>query len=245
MGNGATEKAVDNATKKTIEILSEFNDWRRGVGKYKWSEDPAAHQKLPFSPEEIGLAIDNAVRILRDANPARRTAISQEVNMHMKKIIKSIVAAVKRLFSKNKASSDAHGEISPSTATPPKIDKTYGGFIFQKAVEDKSAQIEGLKLTKNGMSYSWKKGSGLHGWGLAPTDAKAIAVLAVRKAGETKFSGGKFDWISQSRKTRDFKNIKTGYGGWPKNAVDTAKEVAFCIVSSNGKKRTNWIYTSK
>lgn len=165
--------------------------------------------------------------------------------MHMKKIIKSIIAAIKRLFSKNKASSDAPGGISPSTATPPKIDKTYGGFIFQKAVEDKSAQIEGLKLTKDGMSYSWKKGSGLHGWGLAPTDAKAIAVLVVKKAGESKFSGGKFDWISQSRKTRDFKNIKDGYGGWPKNAIDTAKEVAFCIVSSNGKKRTNWIFTSK
>ena len=91
------------------------------------------------------------------------------------------------------------------------------------------------------MSYSWKSSGSL--WGLPDTKADALAVFAV-KGSDGNYKGGKFDWISKSRTTRSFENIKDGYNGWPKNAIETAKGYAFCIVSKDGKKRTNWILAS-
>ena len=127
----------------------------------------------------------------------------------------------------------------------PKIDKTYGGFDFRRAKEDPGAQIDGLEIRGDRMSYSWKPGCGLSGWGLPKTKADALAVLAVRRRGQSKYSGGKFDWISQSRRTRDFKNILSGYEGWPKDSIASSDEFAFCIVSKDGRRRTNWIRFSK
>lgn len=46
--------------RKAIEILSEFNKWRRGLPPYDvWGE------KLPYSPTEIGEAIDCAIEKLK------------------------------------------------------------------------------------------------------------------------------------------------------------------------------------
>lgn len=42
-----------------IKILREFNIWRRGNGKYS-----EAGAKLPYSPKEIGQAIDFAAETL-------------------------------------------------------------------------------------------------------------------------------------------------------------------------------------
>ena len=51
--------------------------------------------------------------------------------------------------------------------------------------------------------------------------------------------GGKFDWISSSRSTRDFKNIYGGYGGWNLSNVPKTTTAAFVIVSKDGKWRSN------
>jgi hypothetical protein len=45
--------------------------------------------------------------------------------------------------------------------------------------------------------------------------------------------------ISTSRTTRDFVNIKDGYNGWNWRAFVDAERRSFCIVSADGKKRTN------
>lgn len=50
---------------KVIEVLEEFNEWRRGSGPYAWSEDPSKSRQFPYSPHEIGVAIDRAVEMLR------------------------------------------------------------------------------------------------------------------------------------------------------------------------------------
>lgn len=151
----------------------------------------------------------------------------------MKKIIKKIIAFLKKLFGRK-----------DKTPESIKVLNCYGGFKFENAVEDSAAQIQNLTVTAKGMKYGWKPGSTLKGWGLSDTDAGALAVFAV-KGSDGVYRGGKFDWISKSRTTRSFENIYGGYKGWPKNAIETAKGYAFAIVADGGKKRTNWIVADK
>jgi len=88
------------------------------------------------------------------------------------------------------------------------------------------------------MTYSWAKL-----WGMEFTEAKALACLFIPDG--NKWIGGKFDWISESRTSRDLTNIKKGYNGWNWNKFSSAKKFAFVIVSGDGKKRTNVIVCSK
>lgn len=49
---------------RAILVLTEFNDWRRGVGYYQWNDDPGQNKPLPFSATEVGEAIDKAKNAL-------------------------------------------------------------------------------------------------------------------------------------------------------------------------------------
>ena len=46
--------------KETYEVLREFNLWRRGEGKYE-----GFYQKFPYTPKEIGIALDVAIEKLK------------------------------------------------------------------------------------------------------------------------------------------------------------------------------------
>lgn len=116
--------------------------------------------------------------------------------------------------------------------------KSFGNPDCSKCVEDKSVQIKDLKITKSGLSYKWAKGN-LSNWGLAYDDASALAIIGYEKDGQWKFC--KFDWISSSRTTRDYKNINSGYNGINADEFFSAKHHGFFIMSKNGKKRTNVI----
>ncbi len=52
---------------EALEILLEFNKWRRAQGEYAWNEDPAKNKPYPFKPDQIGEAIDVACTILDKA----------------------------------------------------------------------------------------------------------------------------------------------------------------------------------
>ena len=154
----------------------------------------------------------------------------------MKKLFKFFKNLFKKLFGGKSGSSSSDGKEI-------KVEFAYGGLNFNKATEDPNAQIKDLSVNSNGLRYAWKSGD-LRGWGLQDKDPGALAVFAVKDS-SGKYKGGKFEWISKSRTTRDFANIKAGYSGWPKNAVETAKGYAFCICSADAKKRTNWITCDK
>lgn len=120
-----------------------------------------------------------------------------------------------------------------------------GGFNGENAVEIDSAVIADLKVSGNGMNYRWVKG-GCEEFG-APDRSNAdytLACLFVSKDG-VNYVGGKFDWISTSRTTRDFHNIHGNYHGWSSKDLESAKYYAFCIVSRDGKRRTNIIKVAK
>ena len=54
-----------------------------------------------------------------------------------------------------------------------------------------------------------------------------------------KWVGGKFDWIDEARASRPLENIHTGYGGWNAAAWAAAKRRAFCVMSADGRHRSN------
>ena len=114
----------------------------------------------------------------------------------------------------------------------------YGGFNGARAALDKP-RIESLRMNgMSGLSYRWA-GPNLSAWGLSHTDAGALACLFVQRA-DGSWVGGKFDWISTSRTTRDFKNLG-GYNGWTLAGIPNPCKAAFVIVSADGRRRSNVI----
>lgn len=116
-----------------------------------------------------------------------------------------------------------------------------GGHNGAKSAINPSVKIGSLAVKKDGMSYKWVTGNceklGASNSGDA---SKTLACMFYKNAGG-KWVGGKFDWISTSRKTRDFKNIHSGYNGWDADGFKGASEFCFVIVGTN-KKRSNVIY---
>ena len=130
---------------------------------------------------------------------------------------------------------------SPSSPSSPVVlDFRYGGFKGGGSVEDPATQIKGFRFSSSGMSYSWAKGD-LGNWGLARTDAGALACAFYEDPATGRWIGGKFDWISTSRTTRTWENVRDRYNGWDPDAFFSAQRHAFCIVSADGRKRTNLV----
>lgn len=139
---------------------------------------------------------------------------------------------------------------SSSSASSPSADDavdfsllqwSYGGFKGGGAKLSSKARIENLKVSSSGMTYTWSAG-GCEDLGASSCKdySHTVACLFVRVAGA--WRGGKFDWVSTSRTSRDFKNIvDKGYQGWPTNSIGSADAYAFVIVGGDGKSRTNVI----
>lgn len=53
---------------EAAKILAEFNKWRRGEPPYDWSADPTKRKELPFTPMQIGEAIDTAENVMKGEN---------------------------------------------------------------------------------------------------------------------------------------------------------------------------------
>lgn len=114
----------------------------------------------------------------------------------------------------------------------------YGGVNGAGAAKT-SASIGGLRMSAGSLSYSWT-GPTLASWGLGDNQIGAYACLFVQKS-DGSWVGGKFDWISTSRRSRGFENIYGGYSGWSLAGVPNPCQAAFVIISADCKKRTNVI----
>ena len=120
------------------------------------------------------------------------------------------------------------------------FDWTYGGFGGGGAILT-STRISGLSVSNGGLRYAWETGN-LRDWGIGNDDDYngALACLFVLGS-DGQWRGGKFDWISTSRTSRDFDNVHDGYNGWSMAGVPSVCQAAFVIVSADGRKRTNVI----
>ena len=118
---------------------------------------------------------------------------------------------------------------------------SFGSPNVSGAKEVQDVQIAGLKVNgTSGLSFSYKTGSLAALGSPNNSTAGALAVAGWQQA-DGSWKCGKFDWISQSRRTRDFNNINTRYNGWDPNAFHAAKKHCFFIMSADGKKRSNII----
>ena len=114
---------------------------------------------------------------------------------------------------------------------------SWGGFNGKNAKLVDGCEIGSLKVSGN-LTYKWVKG-GCEKLGATSREDADHTICALFCKLDGKWQGGKFDWISTSRLSRDFKNVKDGYGGWRKDAIEAAEAFAFVICSKDGKKRTN------
>ena len=120
------------------------------------------------------------------------------------------------------------------------LDFRYGGFRGEKAKEEPGCRIGSLKVGKDKLTYKWEAG-GCEALGAKDKADYSKTVACAFYWDGSRWVGGKFDWISTSRTSRGFENIKSGYNGWDSAAFFGAKKHGFCIVSKDGKKRSNFI----
>lgn len=145
------------------------------------------------------------------------------------------------------ASTSAQAATSGEAATSASADAApfaslkwpWGGFDGSKAALSDRARIKALKVTASGLSYSWESGGCEDLGASSKTDASCLACLFCFDG--SAWRGGKFEWISTSRTSRSTGNIESGYNGWDAAAFRSAKAHAFCIVSKDGRRRTNVI----
>ena len=123
------------------------------------------------------------------------------------------------------------------------LDWRYGNFNGSNAKEDPNVVIADLTVNEKSMKIRWVKG--MDAWGYGRSDPKGVACVFYYDEGEKKFIGGKFEYISTSRSTRDWANIKNSYGGWNYGKFVAAKRYAFCVISEKGLKRSNIIEFKK
>ena len=133
----------------------------------------------------------------------------------------------------------AGDDVSPSL-----LDWCWGGVRGGGARLDDRARIAGLRVSASGLSYRWTAG-GCEDLGAASRDdySRTVACLFCRVGG--RWRGGKFDWVSTSRTSRDLKNVRAGYNGWRPDAIEAADAYALVIVSADGRRRTNIIMEAR
>ena len=194
--------------------------------------------------------IDEAVReALRDAWARASEAAQDEVAPSSDGdvpcgAVESQVVAIPDAPSTPSTSSEAAASTSSTSSTDGAdavnfgaLRWCWGAFDGSKAAEDAGARIGSLKVSASGLSYKWEKGGCERLGASSKTDASCLACLFCFDG--SAWRGGKFDWISTSRTTRDMKNVEDGYNGWDAGAFRSAKAYAFVIVSKDGRKRTN------
>ena len=115
---------------------------------------------------------------------------------------------------------------------------TFGGRPNGSGARNGGVVISGARFSSRGVSFTYNHD--LSAWGYSSGALGGVACLFVQKSGG-QWVGGKFDWISSSRRSRDFANVYGGYEGWSLAGVPNPCSAAFVIVSPDGKRRSNVI----
>lgn len=134
---------------------------------------------------------------------------------------------------------------SPSSPSSPVLVFKYGGFDGSKAVEDPRCRISKLKIRSGSLSFHWDTKIPADWARKSDEKGDLVIVAAFYEDASGRWIGGKFDWIDESRSSRSLENIKGGYGHWDASAWTAAKKHAVCVVSADGKKRSNLLEEAK
>lgn len=117
----------------------------------------------------------------------------------------------------------------------------YGGFDGSGASHDK-VSIKNLKMNSSGLSYAYS--TNLSAWGISFDDCNGALICMFVKNNKGQWVGGKIDWISSSRVTRDYHNVYGHYNGWTLSDVPNPTDACIVIVHKDGKRRSNVISTT-
>ena len=90
------------------------------------------------------------------------------------------------------------------------------------------------------MSHSWQTGIPSD-WKRGSTSKGPMVVACAFYEEGGRWIGGKMDWADEARSSRDTEKIHGGYNGWQSAGWDSAARRAFCVVSADGKLRSNLI----
>lgn len=134
-------------------------------------------------------------------------------------------------------STEAAPSSAPATASAA-LDFRFGGFKGGKAVEDPRCRISGLKVGADSLSIKWETGIPVD-WKRGSTEKGPMILACAFYEEGGRWIGGKFDWIDEHRSSRSLENVHAGYGGWNAAAWRAARRHAFCVVSADGKYRSN------
>ena len=135
-------------------------------------------------------------------------------------------------------SSGASSGSAPEGDSSPVLDFCFGGFRGGRAVEDSRCRISKLKIGSDSLSFKWDAGIPSD-WQRGDTEKGPMIVACAFCFDGEKWIGGKFDWIDEHRTSRSLENIKGGYGGWLYASWQSATRRAFCVVSADGRHRSN------
>ena len=227
--SGKTEEEIEAIVRSNQDIDKKIAEAEKKIieGAGKLSKDV----QKPLGEDEVPQAIGDTVKITVEVPAEKGEAVAQ-----------AIAQGLAGASYGGSGTMGAYGEGSATNAFDEvpfmSLNWVYGGFKGGDARMD-GVTIGGLKMKPDGMSFKWE--NDLSAWGIANEDAsQALACLFVQTGGG-EWVGGKFDWISSSRKTRDFKNIYEGYNDWSLANVPNPCAAAFVVVSKDGKKRSNVI----
>ena len=127
-------------------------------------------------------------------------------------------------------------EVSQDPGDPP---GSFGSPNVGKCRESEDAQIKDFKMDKKGMSYKWAKG-GCESLGAKDkSDAGATLAVCGYSNNGIDYHVTKFDWISTSRTTRSWENVKEHYNGINPDTFFEAPYHCFFICDKHGNYRTN------
>lgn len=116
---------------------------------------------------------------------------------------------------------------------------SFGSPNVGKARYNTDCQIKDFKMDDRGMSYKWVKG-GCEALGAKDkTDAGMTLAVCGYSTNGIDFHVCKFDWISTSRTTRSWENVKEHYNGINSDLFFNAPKRCFFICDRNGSYRTN------
>ena len=116
----------------------------------------------------------------------------------------------------------------------------YGGFNGSRAIQS-GVVISDYRTSANRVDYRFARD--LSAWGIDNPSSAAALVCAFVRMGDGTWRGGKFDWVSSNRTSRDLNHLgtrgQTGYKGWTLSGVPNPTRLAFVVVSKDGRWRSN------
>ena len=153
----------------------------------------------------------------------------------MKKFLKKLADLLAKFLGHNSSDAPPHDPGQTPTPTPTPGDAVpfaslqwaFGGFDGSKATLS-TPRLSNASCNGKVLYYKWDVG--LAGWGLSHGDAGAVCAAFIERNGQ--WIGGKFDWVSTSRASRELKHMES-YNNWPSSGIKLPirGKVAFVVIS--------------